>query len=125
MKSLGALIEYIDMKEIENVPIHLISSLIVDDESVTHFLIRDARYRLSECDVVAMDEFIISDKSFSFFQSPAKNKNKTFVFPEMWGGNRAKIKSFLEGNTMRNFIQVRLCDSKDGFVKYNSMINTI
>ena len=108
MKSLGAWVVYIDMKEAENIPTRQISSLIADVENVTHFVIRDVRYRLSECDMIAMNGFIKTNKSFSFFQSQVKNKNKTFVLPEMWGGNRAKINSLFEGNSMRKFIQVCL-----------------
>ena len=108
MKSLGAWVVYIDMKEAENIPTRQISSLIADVENVTHFVIRDVRYRLSECDMIAMNGFIKTKKSFSFFQSQVKNKNKTFVLPEMWGGNRAKINSLFKGNSMRKFIQVCL-----------------
>ena len=108
MKSLGALIVYIDMKEVKNIPTRQISFLIADVETVTHFMIRDVRYRLSECDMIAMNEFIKTEKSFSFFQSQFKNKNETFVFAEMWAGNRAKINALFEGNSMKNFIQVCL-----------------
>ena len=108
MKSLGAWVVYIDMKEAENIPTRQISSLIADVENVTHFMIRDVRYRLSECDMIAMNEFIKTEKSFSFFQSQFKNKNETFVFAEMWAGNRAKINALFEGNSMKNFIQVCL-----------------
>ena len=61
MKSLGAEIIYIDIKA-TRIPVSLISSLIADENNVIHFMIRDARYRLSDCDVDETRDFITSLK---------------------------------------------------------------
>ena len=108
MISLGALIVYIDTKVVEDVPINLISLLIADNENVTNFLIKDLRYRLSACDLIAMDEFLHSNKTLSLFQSHDHKKNATFVFPEMLAANRMKLMKWLKGKSMKQFIQVFL-----------------
>ena len=106
MISLGALIVYIDTKVVEDVPINLISLLIADYENVTNFLIKDIRYGLSECDLIAMDEFLHSNKTLSLFQSHDHKKNATFVFPEMLAAYRMKLMKWLKGKSMKQFIQV-------------------
>ena len=106
MKSLGALIVYIDTKTVEDFPINLISFLIADNENVTSFIIKDLRYRLSECDLIAMDAFFHSNKTLSLFQSLDRKKNTTFVFPEMLAANRMKFMTWLKGKSMKQFIQV-------------------
>ena len=106
MKSLGAMIVYLDTKLVEDVPINVISLLIADDENVTNFFIKDLRYRLSECDYIAMDKFFHSNKTISLFQSHHHKKNTTFVFPEMLAANRMKLMERLKGKSMKQFIQV-------------------
>merc|ERR1712241_1560528 len=43
----------------------------------------------------------------------------------MWGGNRAKIKTFLEGKTMRNFIQETVRDETDRNAQHPHFVETI
>ena len=106
MISLGALIVYVDTKTVEDVPMNLINLLIADNENVTNFFIKDLRYRLSECDLIAMDEFLHSNKTLSLFQSHDHKKNTTFVFPEMLAANRMKLMKWLKRKSMKQFIQV-------------------
>ena len=106
MRSLGADIVYVDMK-IVNIPLNLINTLIFDEKQVTHFMIRDVRQRISGCDSQVTNDFITSDRSVRFVRYKDKHKNAT-ILPQMWEGNRKKMKERLDGMTMKQFIQVIL-----------------
>ena len=103
MKSLGASIKHIDLKEAQ-IPAHLIGHLIIDDTDVENFIIRDPRHRLGECDAHQMDTFIHSNNSIQFFEYKSDFTN--VVHPEMLYGKRGGIIDNLSGNSIRNFIQV-------------------
>ena len=104
MRYLGAEIVYVDMK-IVKIPLNLINTLVFDEKQVTHFMIRDVRQRISGCDSQVTNDFITSDKSVRFVRY--KDKNAT-ILPQMWEGNRKKMKERLDGMTMKQFIQVIL-----------------
>ena len=104
MRSLGADIVYVDMK-IVKIPLNLINTLVFDEKQVTHFMIRDVRQRISGCDSQVTNDFITSDKSVRFVRY--KDKNAT-ILPQMWEGNRKKMKKRLDGMTMKQFIRVIL-----------------
>ena len=104
MKSLGADIVYIDLKQIF-VPLHLIASLIADEENITHFMIRDARHRLNECDVKDTNDFMKANKSIHFVKYD-KNYNGMNILPYMWGANRQKLMKSIGRSSMMKFIQV-------------------
>ena len=93
MKSLGADVVYVNLINVK-IPSSLISTLIADDEDVTHFIIRNVRHRLTKCDADEVNEFINSDKSIHFKGS------------QMWAGNRHKILTHLGGKDMKKFLQV-------------------
>ena len=109
MKFLGADIVYIDMKAVK-IPVCLISSLIADEKSITHFIIRDVRHRLSNCDAYEVSDFITSNKvihsvKINNMYKGSNNKNTT-ILPELWEASRHKLMSKLGANTMQQFIQV-------------------
>jgi hypothetical protein len=111
MKVLGAQIVYIDIKAVK-IPVNLISSLIADEKSVTHFIIRDVRHRLSICDVYEVKDFIASAKVIHSVKTnnlykSSDNKNTT-ILPELWEASRHKLLSKLGVKTMKQFIQVIL-----------------
>ena len=114
MKSLGADIVYIDVKNV-NIPVHLLSALLADDNDITYFIIRDARQRLSNCDADAVKEFIASDKTIHCVKD-THTHNNTYILPGVWGGNRRKLMNRLGGIQMKKFIQV----SNKYMPKYNS-----
>ena len=93
MISFGADVVYVDLKN-ASIPPSLISTLIADDEDVTHFIIRNVRHRLSKCDADEVNEFINSDKSIHYKDT------------QMWAGNRQKLSARLGGKEMKKFIQV-------------------
>ena len=93
MISLGADVVYVDLKN-ASIPPSLISTLIADDEDVTHFIIRNVRHRLSKCDADEVNEFINSDKSIHYKDT------------QMWAGNAQKLSARLGGKEMKKFIQV-------------------
>ena len=109
MKVPGAEIVYIDMKAVK-IPVSLISSLIADDKSVTHFMVRDVRHRLSNCDAYEVSDFLTSAKVIHSVKTnntyhSSNNKNTT-ILPELWEASRIKLLSKLGVKTMAQFIQV-------------------
>ena len=104
MKSLGASIKHIDLKEAQ-IPAHLIGHLIVDDPDVEYFAIRDPRHRLGECDAYHMDKFVHSNNSIQFFEYK-NDLNQYSIHPEMLNGKREELVSNVSGNSIRTFIQV-------------------
>ena len=104
MKSLGASIKHIDLKEAQ-IPAHLIGHLIIDDADIENFIIRDPRHRLGQCDAHQMDTFIHSNNSIQFFEYKS-DLDDYVVRPEMLYGKRGGIIDNLSGNSIRNFIQV-------------------
>ena len=104
MKSLGASIKHIDLKEAQ-IPAHLIGHLIIDDADIENVIIRDPRHRLGECDAHQMDTFIHSNNSIQFFEYKS-DLDDYVVHPDMLYGKRGGIIDNLSGNSIRNFIQV-------------------
>ena len=104
MKSLGASIKHIDLKE-EQIPAHLIGHLIIDDTDIENFIIRDPRHRLGACDAPQMDTFIHSNNSIQFFEYK-NNLDDYVIHPEMLNGKRRGLIDNLPGNSIRTFIQV-------------------
>ena len=104
MKSLGASIKHIDLKEAQ-IPAHLIGHLIIDDADIENVIIRDPRHRLGECDADQMDTFIHSNNSIQFFEYKS-DLDDYVVRPEMLYGKRGGIIDNLSGHSIRNVIQV-------------------
>ena len=105
MKSLGAEMSYVDMKDI-NIPLNLISLLILEDKEIEYFIIREARQRLSQCDLEEFNNFVVSNTSAHYIKS---SNNKTqFFFSEMWEGNSQKLRTKLNANqtSVKQFILV-------------------
>ena len=95
MKSLGAEMSYVDMKDL-NIPLNLISLLILEDKQIEYFIIREARQRLSQCDVEEFNNFVVSNKSAHCIKSSI-NKTQLFL-SEMWEGNSQKLRAKLNAN---------------------------
>ena len=110
MIKLGATIVYIDLKKVM-IPVTLINTLIADNKHITHFLIRDVRHRLSDCDARVAHNFLASDKSIHYFKyQEDKPQIKNKVVPGIWEGNRKKLTLHLQGKTMQQYIQVVVLD---------------
>ena len=105
MTKLGADIIYIDLKTVI-IPVTLINTLIADNENITHFLVRDARHRLSGCDAKVAQDFITSDKSIHYLKYQEHTNKTKIVLPGKWEGNRKKLATYLKGKSMRQYIQV-------------------
>ena len=106
MIKLGAAIVYIDLKKVM-IPVTLINTLIADNKHITHFLIRDVRHRLSDCDARVAHNFLASDKSIHYFRyQEGKNNNEVKLLPGKWEGNRNRLSIYLKGKTMQQYIQV-------------------
>ena len=105
MKSLGAEIVYIDMKAV-NIPLSLISFLIVDESDVENFIVRNARQRINECDVIELQNFRSTNKSAHLITRD-NSSNNTFL-TERWEGNSEKLRKKIHENysSMKQFIQV-------------------
>ena len=105
MKSLGAEISYVDMKDI-NIPLNLISLLILEEKEIEYFIIREARQRFSECDLEEFNNFVTSNKSAHYIKS-SNNKTQLFL-SEMWEGNSQKLRTKLNFNQTsgKQFVQV-------------------
>ena len=105
MKSLGAEMSYVDMKDI-NVPLNLISLLILEDREIEYFIIREARQRLSECDFEEFNNFVVSNTSAHYIKS-SNNKTQLFL-SEMWEGNSQKLRTKLNADQIldKQFILV-------------------
>ena len=106
IKSLRAEIIYIDMKAVQ-IPINLITLLVVDEKEVDYFMIRDVRHRFCECDVQETKNFMSTNKSVNLFMSNVNN-TRMVVLPELWEGYAPTLRSKLNGkhNSMKQFIQV-------------------
>ena len=109
MTNLGAEIVYIDMKD-TNIPLTLISSLIADEKSVKHFMIRDVRNRLSICDVYEVNDFINSTMAIRWVNTDSaykiSNNKNTATLLDMWDASTARLMSRIAAKTMKQFIQV-------------------
>ena len=106
MIKLGAAIVYIDLKKVM-IPVTLINTLIADNKHITHFLIRDVRHRLSDCDARVAQNFLASDKSIHYFRyQEGKGQTEIKLLPGKWEGNRKKLTIYLKGKTMQQYIQV-------------------
>ena len=105
MKSLGAEMSYVDMKDM-NIPLNLISLLILEDKEIEYFIIREARQRLSQCDLEEFNNFVVSNTSAHYIKS-SNNKTQLF-FSEMWEGNSPKLRTKLNANqtSVKQFILV-------------------
>ena len=105
MKSLGAMILYVDMNDL-NIPINLISFIIVEEKEIDYFIIRGAKHRLSDCDVKEFNHFMLSNKS-AHFHKQDDDKDQRFLL-EMWEGNLKKLRLKFDINRSwtKKFIQV-------------------
>ena len=95
MKSLGAEMSYVDMNDI-NIPLNLISLLILEDKEIKYFIIREARQRFSQCDFEEFNNFVVSNASAHCIKS-SNNKTQLF-FSEMWEGNLQRLRTKLNAN---------------------------
>ena len=95
MKSLGAELSYVDMKDI-NIPLNLITLLILEHKEIEYFIIREARQRFSQCDFEEFNNFVVSNTSAHYIKS---RNNKTQLFlSDMWEGNSQKLRTKLNAN---------------------------
>ena len=105
MTSLGAEIKYIDMKAVK-VPLSLICFLIIDEGDVETFMVRDARQRINECDVIALHSFMSANKSVHIINNA--NDSNQILSTSNLEGNSEKLRKKIYGNysSMKQFIQV-------------------
>ena len=104
MKSLGAEIHFVDLKDVK-VPPHLISSLLLDDSNISHFIIREPRDRLEECDFIHYNNFMLTNKTLYIRKSSTDFDSQSFILRN-WGGRRKNLLTYLGGIAMKVFFEV-------------------
>lgn len=105
MKSLGAEVHYVALNDVK-VPAHLLSSLLLDDSTISHFIIGDPRYRLDECDSIEYDNFLFANKTLYIRKHLSDSDSQNFILRN-WGGNRERLITYLGGIRMKAFLEVR------------------